>query len=103
MKDIYKQIVHWNKICFTLPGNTTGFKLTDTLERNLPVNLNIFNAESVMYGALVTPHLIFARTITESDALNNQTIATWLDKRMKGEVDILFFEAKITQERKISP
>ena len=58
MKNIYKQVVHWKAIFFTLPRNKTGIKFTDTLNEILPATLNDSNAETAMYCAMVMPHLI---------------------------------------------
>ena len=64
MTNIYKQVVHWKAIFFTLP-RMTGIKFTDTLNEILSTTtLNDSNAETAMYCAMVMPHLILARLIT---------------------------------------
>ena len=51
-----------------------------------------------MYFEMVMPHLILARTRTEDDALNNKTIARWLDQWLKWDIDSLLLKAKNIQE-----
>ena len=99
MKNIYKQVVHWKAIFFTLPRNKTGIKFTNNLNEILSATLNDSNAETAMYCSMVMPHLILARTRTEVDAVNNKTIARRLHQWIKWDIDSLFLEAKAIQER----
>ena len=92
MENIYKQVVHWKAILFTLPRNMTGIKFTDTLNEILSTTLNDSNAETAMYCVMVMPHLILTRTRTENHA-SNKTILRRLD-----QWDTLFLEAKAIQE-----
>ena len=52
-----------------------------------------------MYCAMMMPHLIFASTRTKVDASNNKAIARRSDQWIKWDIDSLFLEAKIIQER----
>ena len=97
MKNIYKQVVHWKAIFFTLPRNKTGLKFTDTLNEILSATLNDFNAEMARNCAMMMPHLL-ERARTEDDASNNKTIARRLDQWIKWDIDSLLLEAKSIQE-----
>ena len=72
IENIYKQIVHRKAVFFTLPRNTTNFKLTNTLNEILSATLNFSNAGTAIYCAMMMPHPILAGTLTEDNASNNK-------------------------------
>ena len=88
-----------NATFLTLPRNKTGLNFTDTLNEILFATLNDSNAETAMYWAMMMPHLILASTGTEVDASNNKAIARRSDQWIKWDIDSLFLESKIVQER----
>ena len=99
LKNVYKQVVQRKAIFFTLPKNKTGIKFTDTLNEILSANLTDSNAETAIYCPMVMPHLILARTRMEDDAAYNKTVAGRLDQWIKWDIDSLFLETKVIQER----
>ena len=90
-------MVYWKAIFFTLPRNKTGIKFT--LIEIMSSTSNDCNAETLMYCAMVVPHLILAKTRTEDGASNNKIIARRLDRWVRWDIYSLFFEAKPIKKR----
>ena len=100
LTDLYNEAAHWKPGFFTVSKNKTWLKFVEIL----PV---IFdqgaiggpNAKVALTAAMLMPHLILARTKTDTDTSNNKTITRRLNSWVQGDMKSLFSEAKALQTR----
>ena len=103
IKHFKNQVVHWKPLFITLPGNKTGRKFVEAMERVLAaIAEKQSNEDIALYAAMLMPHLVLARTTSEQDASRNKRTTRRLRMGLNGEIEI-FKEAEALQKRNQNP
>ena len=100
VREIYREVVTWKPLFFTLGKNKTGEQFAEALHSVFSrIAVNTDKSDIFLTLCMILPHLTLSRTKNTDDGSNNKTIKRRLQAWYSCNFSELFCEAKAIQMR----